>query len=559
MTPPGPWAAGPRPPVGPPPPWPPPRRRRSFWWWLAPLLVLVVAAAVVVPLVLTDDDATAGPENGNSDRSGPAVPAEKQVPRPEDRDPAAVAAALRQLDPCKLLDLEVAKRRGKPNVVTIPTGPHSCFLAPGPDLSPGDAGGIEVQVGARSDALLRYSGVPAVIGGAKAYEYAENTDSSSDCRVVIPVSAVLAVEVGYAELGEAGDLCPVVRQYAEGTVGKLRDPDAAAFTETTRPFSAWDGCLLVRTALGEAANSFTYESNTHGDPLGGCVAHHHDNDDMVSLEISYTDDALLDGAENRQLAGKSVTLDDRGESCSARWDHGGNGNTNKWYAVTPVYLSAKDCDQAASLAEQVITLAGQTPPAGPAPQRPLLFGPEENDTASLGACADLGITGSEEDCLPYQEVPVPEHPDDIMAAADENRHVQCAVFADAIAETFGEQFEPVAWGAHCFFVDTEHEVRVQVNVDPVNVPSDYGVGGLYTGREDTEVAGKAAVTFWDTDRTAFEIYVSPGDDIDAPGNLHIAVESTGGRGDLGNPEALPQEHADRGTEAMTQVVETYFS
>lgn len=40
--------------------------------------------------------------------------------------------------------------------------------------------------------------------------------------------------------------------------------------------------------------------------------------------------------------------------------------------------------------------------------------------------------------------------------------------------------------------------------------------------------------------------------------LHIAVESAGGRGDLGNPEALPQEQADRGTEAMAQVVETYF-
>ncbi|MBB4906930.1 hypothetical protein [Actinophytocola algeriensis] len=68
----------------------------------------------------------------------------------------------------------------------------------------------------------------------------------------------------------------------------------------------------------------------------------------------------------------------------------------------------------------------------------------------------------------------------------------------------------------------------------------------------------ARSTFWDTDRTAFEIYLSPGDDIHARGNPHIAVESAGGRGDLSNPEALPQEQADRGTEAMTQVVETYF-
>jgi hypothetical protein len=535
-----------------------------MWWWLAPLLVLVVAAAVVVLLTLNDgDDAASGRETGESaqdgGRGGQEVPAEEKVPRPKDRDAAAVAAALRELDPCKVLDLEVAKRRGKPNVVTIPTGPHSCFLAPGPDLSPGDAGGIEVRVGARSDVLLRYSGVPTVIGGAKAYEYAENTDSSSDCRVVIPVSAVLAVEVGYSELGDAGDLCPVVRQYAEGTVGKLRNPDAAAFTETTRPFSAWDGCLLLRTALGEAAaGTYTYEPNSHGDPLGGCVAHDNDADEMLSLEISYTDDALLTGAQNRQLAGKSVTLDDRGESCSARWDHGGNGNTNKWYAITPVYLLAQNCDKAAALAEKVITFAGQNPPAGTAPQRPLLFGPEENDTASLGACADLGTTGGEEDCQPYQQVPVPESPDDIVAAAEENRHVQCAVFADAIAGTFGKQFKPVAWGAHCFFVDTEHEVRIRVNVDAVNVPSDYGVGSLYTDRENTEIAGKAAVTFWDESRTAFEIYLSPSDDIGARGNLHIAVESMGGRGDLGSPEALPQEQADQGTEAMTQVVETYF-
>lgn len=85
-------------------------------------------------------------------------------------------------------------------------------------------------------------------------------------------------------------------------------------------------------------------------------------------------------------------------------------------------------------------------------------------------------------------MPVPTDPDDIMAAASTNRHVQCAVFKEAALAKFGTRFAPIAWGQHCYFVDREHTVEINVNVDLENEPSDYGGDPtLWTDRGVTEV------------------------------------------------------------------------
>lgn len=155
---------------------------------------------------------------------------------------------------------------------------------------------------------------------------------------------------------------------------------------------------------------------------------------------------------------------------------------------------------------------------------------------------------------------MPENPDDIMAAATANRHTQCAVFKNAVLARFGKQFAPVTWAAHCFFVDPEHTVEINVNVDPINPPSDYGVDpSLWTPPEENEIAGKEAVTFWTTDKNTFEIYLSPHDDVDQRGNLHIRVRMIGSRGkEIEVSPKLPEDRADLANEVMAEVVETYF-
>ncbi|GAB1515555.1 hypothetical protein JCM33774_75980 [Actinophytocola sp. KF-1] len=529
-----------------------------MWVWLIPLLALVVATAIVVPIALSGGDEA----SGSGDTAAPAetsMPEETRTPKPEDRDPAAVTVALRRLDPCKLFDLAVARKRQRPNVVTIPSGPHSCFLAPDADYT-GGGGGIELSVGTLSDQFFRYDGAPFALAGAKAYEYSSIGDSGSSCRVVIPVSSDRAIELYYMELGEA-DLCPTVRQYAAGTVGKLRNPDALANTDTSRPFSAWDGCSLLRTALGATAGDYVYEPHSHGDHFGGCNAANKDRANgyhPANIQVSYDDTAEVTG-KTRTIGGKTVAVTDRSKDCSAHWDHGPTGVANKLWAVTPVAMSAKDCDTLVALVEKVIALAGTKPADDAAPQRPLLYGPDENDTASKGACVDLAISGGVADCEPYQEVPVPRGTDAIMAASEVNRNLQCAVFADAVADKFGAEFVPVTWEAHGFFVDSAHTVRIQVNVDDGNAPADYGRGDLYADREKIEIAGKPAIVFWDADRTVFEIYLSPHDATSERGNLHIAVEMVGGRGkEFETPPSLPRDKADLATEVMEQVVETYF-
>lgn len=524
----------------------------------------MVAAAVVVPIVLTSGDEEQATTASTQDKTGEAssLPKETWTPRPKDRDPAAVTAAMRQLDPCQLLDLEVARQRQVPNAVTIPTGPHACVLVPRPDFWPLHFG-LHLVVGTFSDQFRRYSETPIVLAGAKAYEYSRQSETSSRCQVVIPVSFVRAIELSYQQDGNI-ELCPAVRQYAEATVTKLHDPDTVAFRDTTRPFTAWDACSLLERLVGETSVDYTYEPNDNPkpgeqeDPLSGCVAKDEPDDEGgAHIKVRYGQQ-FVQSRETRQIGGKAVAIGSNGGLCAATWDHGPSGSPNPEYATTIVSLSGTDCD-AAAMAERAITLAGQRPD-DVEPHRPLLFGPDDNDTGSVGACVDFGATGGQEDCEPYQEVPVPSTPDDILAAANANRHVQCAVFSDAVQATFGEQFAPITWGAHCYFVDPDHTVEIRVNVDPDNPPSSYGVDpSLWTEPEEIEIAGKQAVTFWDTDRNTFEIYLSPHDDIGQPGNLHIAVQMIGGRGkEIDVSPELPEDRAGLATEVMSKVVETYF-
>jgi hypothetical protein len=513
------------------------------------LLTAVAVGAVVVTIALTDDTVPGTPTD-----SVAAAPTSRSssTPKPEDRDPAAVTAALRRLDPCLLLDLTVAKQRQVPNAVTVPTGPHTCVLAANKD-SISVQYGMHLGVGLFSDQLTRYSTTPIVLAGAKAYELARD----GSCHVIIPVSFVRAIVLYYMQ--NTPDLCSVVRQYAEATVTKLRDPDTAAYRDTTHPFAAWDACSLLRTVTGE--NSAEYQPFDEpdmsdplvstGDLLSGCRT----AGGGSRLQIVYGNQRHLEGDKSRRINGKTVLVSGSGP-CTATWDHGPSGSPVPEYATASVIVTGKDC---VALAERVMPLADRQPD-DVAPFHPLLYGPDDDDTGSLGACADLGVTGVRQYCEPYHEVSVPEDPDDILAAAKKDTNVQCAVFLDAMKETFGEQFAPVTWGEHCFFVNNEHMLQIKVNVDPENPPSDYGADpGLWMDREETEIAGRPAVRFWDTSRNTFDIYLSPYDDLDRPGNLHIRVEMIGGRGrEPGTAPPLPQDTADLATTAMTRAVETYF-
>ncbi len=530
---------------------PPPPRRKKWWLWLVPLIAVVLAAAITAAVVMIGGD----PPGGSSSASDSGMRPETHTPAPQGRDSAAVTAALRAIDPCALVDPAVARQVGNSGAVTIAKGPHACFLVAGANYEPGDPG-VTVKVGEYSEQLLRYFGLPVTIAGAKAYQYSE-TAKHPTCRLEFPVSFELAIEFSYSLTGGDGDVCPVVRRYAEAAVPRLRN--MAAIAPAHRPYSAWDGCTLLATALpGDEAKKYRYRVSGSKDPLAGCETY-----DSASqkpgpkIEMFYDTPAELTGSQPRSIAGKNVGMTTLGDHCQAKWDGGASGNQNKWFADVTVQVEDSSCDAAAALAERVMGLAtGQ--PGQVAPAKEVLYGPGDNDTGARGACADLAVTGSVPDCEPYQQVALASSPQQIMADAGINRNVQCAVFHDAVIALYGKEFVPVTWGSHCFFVDPKHKLMIQVNVNQKDAAGDYGQGA--PGRRETSIAGKAAVEYTNDHQTEYDIYVSPTNDLRAHGNVHLKVEGQPGRGrDM--PDAystLPPDAVSTAEKAMAQTIEKYF-
>jgi hypothetical protein len=553
-----------------------------------PVLVIVVAAAViasVLAIAVTGEDSDwtrpwAVPASEAPAGEAPAdgvpgggVPAESRTSRPPDRDMEAVTVALRALDACRLVDLDVARSHGVVAPIGIPTGPHSCLVTAS-DYQIVDRG-VRIKVGSYFDHVRQYMGAPVRIGGAKAYRFTEATGTGesamSYCQVAIPVSAVRAVEL---ELGVSGhtDLCPTVFRYAESVVAKLKAPDSVAVNPASRrPYAAWDGCVLLAEALGSDADTFRYKPDGLYDPFAGCRTYESELTEGRSvsgptLEITYGSALDLQGPTG-QIAGKSVRVRESGRECEAEWDNGPSGNTIEWFASTIVVLSAPDCDTLTPLVQHVVAAAdGRPPRASVAPQRPLPYAPGETDSTMRGACVHLAAAN--DDCEPYQEITVPDGRDNIIAAADRNRHTQCAVFKDAIQAEFGPTFTPVAWGEHCIFVEPDHVLSIQVNIfsqrQPNTAPGEYAEDhgdGLYIKQQQRDFGALPGVTFWGARQHTFDIYVSPYGDLTSNGNLHIGLDARGGRGDTDKAldATVDPAHTERAIRVMTTVVNTHFT
>lgn len=527
-------------------------------------------AALIACMVITGCTTTVAgqprPAEVSADHPGGEPP---KTPPPTDRDPQAVTVALRQLDACAVIDLNAAKAGGTPEASLLPIGPHACMLAPTASYSPGDHG-VEVRIGDGSNDFFQYNGKPVTVGGAKAYEYRDYSDISRRCDLYLPVSFTRALTFKYDVFTRDNiDACQVVRQVANASVAKLQNPDALTVDTAKRPFSAWDGCFFLATLLGQDAENYTYKPDGVRDPFSGCKTTQKkteasqsklDQSTTPALEIAY-DQVPTAPKQGRQIGGKLADVSSYSGSCKLTWNQADSATGNKWYAALVVKLTAATCDSAAQLAEKAVQLAASAPSdASAQPQRPLLYKPEEKDSAAVGSCVDFGADPGHANCEPYHEVSVPQGTDKIMAAAAKNRNMECAVFADAVKAQFGPDFKALTWGEHCFFVEPTHTLQLRVNVDPKYVPSDYGKGAVYTERQETQLGGKPAVTFWNKSKTNFDIYLSPFNDLNREGNVHITVEALRGRGDGSRTTVtLDQAKADTGAQVITQVTQKYFA
>ncbi|HET9143726.1 DUF3558 family protein, partial [Actinophytocola sp.] len=542
------------------------RRRSGRGWPAAPGRGLAGAATVVVLAFLalltgcTTRQAGHPVPAGSPGSSSAGEPA--KTPPPKDRDLQAVTVALRQLDACGVFDLDAAKTT-TPGAAVLPTGPHSCMLTPRADYSPADDG-VRVAVGAEFSHLVAYGGAPVTIGGAKAYEYRQD-GAGKRCELYVPVSFTRALRYTYDAYDNTTDTCRVLHDVAQASVAKLRAPEAITVNPAQRPYAAWDGCYFLATLLDQDAKNYTYKPDGLYDPFSGCDTTKKTDGGAPSheytpkLEIAYEQTPKA-AAHPRPVGGKTADVDDFTGSCRLTWNQGESHTASQWYAALVIKLTTATCDTTAKLAEKAIALIDQAPDdADAAPQRPLLLAPDDPDTEAVGACRDFGP--GQYDCEPYHPVDVPQGTEQILTAALTNRNVQCAVFADAVATLFGSTFAALTWGEHCFWVEPTHSLELRVNVDAENVPGDFGKRqDLWTDRQETQIAGKAAVTFWGIDKNDFDVYLSPFNDLSRPGNLHINIQALNTRGTIMDERAkLDPAKAQAAIQAITQITQKYFA
>ncbi|MFC5286306.1 hypothetical protein ACFPM7_04525 [Actinokineospora guangxiensis] len=259
--------------------------------------------------------------------SQPSVGTEESA---DGRDPAAVVAALRPLDPCALIG-------GGERL-----GPHRC-TADG--AFTGDA--LRVDIGVWDDPATPVTGERLDLAGSLGLR--RKFDDS--CVVDLPAGADLVIRFTY-QGSSAGTACTEVTEAATAAVTALADPPRVAAPHL-------DACTaLTRSGadLGDLAVRFSEVQ--HG--LDLCQAR---ADVEGGWETRYSVQ-LLDGdvrPGGATVAGAAVEVRETGDSCEYTW------------SVQPgvlLRLSAPDCAETETLATTLVPIAAD-PADAVEPQHPI--------------------------------------------------------------------------------------------------------------------------------------------------------------------------------------------
>ncbi|MFC0432342.1 hypothetical protein [Kutzneria buriramensis] len=459
-------------------------------------------AAVVAVLALGGCAGVAG-------QAEPALGAQQGVQRPADRNGDAVLAAMRKLDTCALMTGQA-----------VPLAPHSCEFKQGNDK-------IDVSAGMDFPFGGHYAETPMTVGGSKAYiQDLGETGYTRRCWVDIPVSFQFSVKVD-AQLGDnAGNACDLAKTATATVVSKLGNPGAVTLP-ASRPLANWDGCSLLAKAVGQLPDKAKLELGTGKSKFDSCLVNQEGTSDNAAVQLEYGTDPLAGhGVKPQQVGDKTADVDGSGSSCYVRWAVGPSGSDSDHNTVV-AQVSLKDCDAATALAAKVQKALAGPSPSSENPQRPLLYGANDPDSAEVGACLDFHDADST--CVPYQPFTLPSSFQDWFPAAEDSPAIGCAVAVDAVKAVYGDSFKPVVWGQHCIFVEPTHSMMIIIDVSTANTPARYGVQtDLYGDQTTNPVSGKQAKEFTGTVANArpgepaydeYDVYVSPYNDITRPGMI----------------------------------------
>lgn len=479
--------------------------------------VLVMFATVVGLAGCTTPDAKAPPSSTPTTRSTTDRPA---VPRPKDRDEDAVAAALGELDLCALLDKANAASRAVPtNLRPQRNTPLFCDLE-------GTRSVVSAAVGS-FDHERRISSLTRTIGGAKAY-----VRQDSRCTISLPVSFKSAIQFTQFPPNDCRELTKLVG----AAVKVLANPDAVRTTP------AWTACAALAAALDEEPDKAKLVSTGSGTCMNPV-----DKADSVSITVAHDFPPPSVKPRTMTIGRTRVSVYELDDTCEVFWRQ---RSFDSRYADKPDYqvqAVAVDCDQATALAESLIGVLAKPPTTDAAPQRPLLYRPDEPDNPYPGACAFVDELDPRK-CEPYVEVPVPGKPAEIVRAAAADADVQCAMSAKAIGARFGAELTPVADsdnGTRCFFVEPQRQLQLTFSVAPGPVPNNPD------GKPVTIAARSGYIS---TDTKSFQYELSTTSELLGDATIRLIVS--------GGPatEKGPPADADGKAQAvLADMVGAYFS
>ncbi|MGH3360331.1 MAG: hypothetical protein ACRDO7_16135 [Nocardioidaceae bacterium] len=448
-------------------------------WRTMVMCLLALALALLAGCTGTDEPTT--PDvSAQLARLDPMADVDLAAGSTGERDPDAVAAALWRLDPCAL----ITPPGGARLIDHSTSAPHACSFYTGR----GYQSEVMVELGVRLGPEDRFAMQPVELSGVTAYVHPHRRQYGA-CAIWLPVSSEHAIRYQYDRVGCA-PLHPLIRRTVE-RLGKAPD-------ELRVPgLGGTDTCSLLRSAVGDPTRGRTIEygleyaygidSCTVVDPQvpGGIRA----LTPYASLEIDVQgmdpDWRKVGTIDGRDVYGHS--------DCTRSWLEG----------AVAMEVEARSCSTAHRFAAGVIAALDR--PARPAePQRPLLFRPDDPDTAT-GACADYmpldvgrdytnpseGVASGPA-CRAYREPEVPDGAAETVVAADADPNVTCAVAEDAVraydpdlrpatlAAALPDIYRQPPFGTRpCVFTDPTHREQVMVFVSADAPPDDRQIFAVY--------------------------------------------------------------------------------
>ncbi|WP_233599188.1 hypothetical protein [Amycolatopsis sp. WAC 01375] len=195
--------------------------------------------------------------------------------------------------------------------------------------------------------------------------------------------------------------------------------------------------------------------------------------------------------------------------------------------------------------------------------RDLVYPPDGQDSARVGACADWVSTSKGENCDPAVEVEVPGGAERIIAAGAADPNVECAVFRDAVRMAFGPDFAPIATPGGCYFVEPKHRLQVEAGATANGgAPGEWLADPNKTFKDHQQLTfgDRPGVTFRSKDDHEFALYASPLGNLDVRGHVRLRISPEQERGveDWDRSKVVSEVDVAKAHAVMDFVLATHF-